>query len=101
MGKVLSADPGVELQVDPQVLRALAGQLDSVASVIKFADVGTKATTAADGLPGSTTQWAAHSVGAHFTQMTTKLAEHVTEMGQACLPAVHQHHQRARSTAAR
>jgi uncharacterized protein YukE len=71
------------MQVDPQILRALAGQVDSVAGVIRSADVGTKATTGADGLPGSTTQWAAHSVGAHFTQMATRLAEDVTKMGQA------------------
>jgi uncharacterized protein YukE len=74
---------GVEMQVDPQILRALAGQVDGVAGVIRSADVGTKATTAADGLPGSTTQWAAHSVGSHFTQMATKLAENVTKVGQA------------------
>ena len=71
------------MQVDPQVLRALSGQVDSVAGVIKSADVGTKATTAADGLPGSMTQWAAHSVGAHFTAMADKLSENVTKMGQA------------------
>jgi uncharacterized protein YukE len=71
------------MQVDPQVLRALAGQVDSVAGVIRSADVGTKATTAADGLPASTTQWAAHSVGQHFTEMATKLADNVTKMGQA------------------
>ena len=71
------------MQVDPQVLRALASQVDSAAGVIKAADVGTKATTAADGLPGSTTQWSAHSVGQHFTTMATKLAENVTKMGQA------------------
>ena len=38
---------------------------------------------AADGLPSSTTQWAAHAVGEHFTQLVTKLADNVTKMGQA------------------
>jgi uncharacterized protein YukE len=71
------------MEVDPQILRALAGQVDSVAGVITSADIGSKATTAADGLPGSTTQWAAHTVGAHFTDMATKLADNVTKMGQA------------------
>lgn len=71
------------MQVDPQILRALAGQVDGVAGVIKTADVGTTVTTAADGLPGSTTQWAAQLVGAHFTAMATTLAENVTKMGQA------------------
>lgn len=73
----------VAVDVDPQILRALAGQVDSAASVIVSADIGPKVTSAADGLPGSTTQWAVHSVGEHFTQMATKLAENVTKMGQA------------------
>ena len=34
-------------------------------------------------LPGSTTQWAAHSVGEHFTTMADELADNVTKMGQA------------------
>jgi uncharacterized protein YukE len=71
------------MQVDPQILRALAGQADSAAGVVASADVGTKAATAADGLPGSTTQWAAHSVGDHFTQMAKALADNVTKMGHA------------------
>ena len=71
------------MQVDPQVLRALAGQADRAAGVITSADVGTKAATAADGLPGSTTQWAAHAVGDHFTQAAKKLADDVAKMGQA------------------
>lgn len=71
------------MQVDPQILRALAGQVDSVAGVIKAADIDTKATTAADGLSGATTQWAAHSVGEHFKTMADMLADNVTKMGQA------------------
>ena len=71
------------MQVDPQVLRALAGQADSVVGVVTSADVGAKAVAAADGLPGSTTQWAAHTVGDHFTQMAKKLSDDVTKMGQA------------------
>lgn len=61
------------MQVDPQVLRALAGQAERVAGVVTSAEVGTKVVTAADGLPGSTTQWAAHTVGDHFTQQAKKL----------------------------
>lgn len=72
------------MQVDPQVLRALAGQADRVAGVVTSADVGTKVVTAADGLPGSTTQWAAHTVGDHFTvQAKKKLVDDVTKMAQA------------------
>ena len=76
-------DRGVQVQVDPQVLRALAGQADRVAGVITTAGVATKAATAADGLPGSTTQWSAHSVGEHFAAMAKNLADDVTKMGQA------------------
>lgn len=69
--------------VNPEVLRALAGQVDAASSTISAAGVGTKTTSAADGLPGSTTQWAARAVGEHFSQMATKLADNVTKMGQA------------------
>lgn len=69
--------------VDPAVLRALAGQTGTASSTISSADVGNKTTSAADGLPGSTTQWAAGTVGEHFSQMATKLADNVTKMGQA------------------
>jgi hypothetical protein len=71
------------MQVDPQVLRALAGQADGAAAVIRSADLSAKAATAADGLPASTTQWAAHSVGEHFRTMANTLAENVTKMGHA------------------
>ena len=71
------------MQVDPQILRALAKQADGAADAISTADVGTKAATAADGLPGSTTQWAAHTVSEHFTQMATQLADNVVRMGRA------------------
>lgn len=71
------------MDVDPQVLRGLAGQADRVSGVITSANVGTKASTAADGLPGSTTQWSAHAVGTHFTTMADQLAHNVAKMGQA------------------
>jgi uncharacterized protein YukE len=71
------------VQVDPHVLRAFAGQVDGVANVITGANLGNAVLTAADGLPSSTTQWAAHAVGEHFTQLATKLADNVTKMGQA------------------
>ncbi len=71
------------MQVDPEVLRAFAGQVDTVAGVITSADIGDKVSTSADALPGSTTQWAAHSVGAHFSAMAAKLAKNVTAMGTA------------------
>ncbi|BBX27449.1 hypothetical protein GCM10009632_39020 [Mycolicibacterium alvei] len=69
--------------VDPEVLRTLASQADAASSTISSADVGSKATSAADGLPGSTTQWAARTVGEHFSNAAIKLADNVTKMGQA------------------
>ncbi len=69
--------------VDPAVLRALAVQAEAASSTIASADVGNKTTSAADGLPGSTTQWAAGTVGDHFSQMAAKMADNVTKMGQA------------------
>jgi hypothetical protein len=71
------------MKVDPQILRALATRADGVGGVVGSADIGSKAATAADGLPGATTQWAAHSVGDHFTRMATQLADNVARMGRA------------------
>ena len=45
--------------VNPDLLRALAGQTEVTSSMISEADAGNKVSTAADGLSGSTTQWAA------------------------------------------
>ena len=69
--------------VDPEVLRAFAGHVDIVSGRITGAAVGPTTTSAADGLPGSTTQWAARSVGAHFTQVADELAQNVARMGEA------------------
>lgn len=69
--------------VDPAVLRAFAGQVNTVAGVISRADIGNEVSTSAAALPGSTSQWAAHSVGAHFSVMAAKLAKNVTTMGTA------------------
>jgi uncharacterized protein YukE len=69
--------------VDPEILRAFSGQVHAASAAITAADLGTTASSAGDGLPGSTTQWAARSVGDHLTSMTTQLAENVAKMGQA------------------
>lgn len=74
---------GVLVLVDPQVLRAFAGHVDVVSETITDAAVGQKVSSAADGLPASTTQWAARSVGEHFTQLADQLAQNVTRMGEA------------------
>jgi hypothetical protein len=51
--------------------------------LIRDADVGTKVATAADGLDGSTTQWAAHLVGAHVKTVAAEIATSVGAMGAA------------------
>jgi hypothetical protein len=71
------------VQVDPEVLRAFAGQVDIASGLIREADVGTKVATAADGLDGSTTQWAAGLVGAHVKQVVDEIAAGVGAMGAA------------------
>jgi uncharacterized protein YukE len=69
--------------VDPQILRSFAAQVDAASASIRAADVEHKTETAADGLPGSTTQWATRAVGQHFAQVAAKLAENVSRMGEA------------------
>ena len=69
--------------VDPEVLRAFAAQVDTASAAIAGLDVGNKATTAADGLPGSTTQWAMRLVGEHVVQQANDIATNVTMMGTA------------------
>ena len=73
----------VEMLVDPQLLREFAGQVNVAATEISKADIGRTVSSAADGLQGSTTQWAVHSVGDHFSQEAAKLATNVTRLGEA------------------
>ena len=69
--------------VDPEVLRAFAAQVDAASAAIHDADVGQMATTAADGLPGSATQWAMRLVGEHLAQQANDIATNITKMGAA------------------
>ncbi|MBB5164141.1 type VII secretion target [Mycobacterium sp. AZCC_0083] len=69
--------------VDPEILRSFAAQVDAAWVSIRTADIGHKTETAADGLAGSTTQWAVRLVGAHLAQTTEKLAKSLTDMGVA------------------
>lgn len=71
------------MEVDPEILRAFAGQVDTASSLIVEADVGNKVSDAADGLPGSTTQWAARLVGEHVGERSVEIATNVGRMGQA------------------
>ena len=69
--------------VDPDVLRAFAGQVDEASGAIRAVDVGHTASMAADGLPGSTTQWAVRLVGEHLTTLSDAIAANVGKMGVA------------------
>lgn len=71
------------MEVDPEILRAFAGQVEIASGRIREADVGNKVATAADGLDGSTTQWAARLVGAHVKEVAERIATEVNEMGTA------------------
>lgn len=69
--------------VDPEVLRAFAAEVDAVAATIGGLDVDGVATTAADGLPGSTTQWAARQVGHHLGLAANDIVKDIENMGHA------------------
>lgn len=69
--------------VDPDVLRAFAGQVDEASGAIRAVNVGLEASAAADGIPGSTTQWAVRLVGEHMTSLSDAIAANVTKMGAA------------------
>lgn len=71
------------LRVDPDVLRAFSDRVAIAANAIREANVGDKAKTAADGLSGSTTQWAVHLVGAHIAQLAENIATNINTMGTA------------------
>lgn len=69
--------------VDPDMLRAFASQVDAVATSIGDLDVGNLSTTSADGLPGSSTQWAAREVGHHLGLAAKDIANDIGAMGSA------------------
>jgi hypothetical protein len=74
---------GVLVLVDPEVLRAFAAQVNSVAATIGGLDVDSVATSAADGLPGSETQWAARQVGHHLGLAARDIVKDIENMGNA------------------
>ncbi|MDA2891645.1 type VII secretion target [Mycolicibacterium sp. BiH015] len=71
------------MMVNPDILRAFAGQVETTSVAIREADVGTKVSTAADGLAGSTTQWAAKLVGTHVGTQVKTIADNIAKMGTA------------------
>ena len=69
--------------VNTEMLHALAEQTNVTSSMITEADVRKKVSSAGDGLPGSTTQWAARLVADHVTQQVDAIAANVAKIGQA------------------
>lgn len=69
--------------VDPEVLKAFAAQVDDAAAALKGLDVAGTATMSADGLPGSTTQWAARQVGHHLGLSATDIVSDIRTMASA------------------
>ena len=71
------------MEVDPEILRAFAGQVDYALAAILGADVGNTVCGAGDDLPGSTTQWAAALIGGHVTDQAGAIAANLADMGDA------------------
>lgn len=71
------------LMVDPEILRAFAGQVEAASATIRDADVGAQVSKSAAGLAGSTTEWAARLVGGHVATHADAIATNVDKMGKA------------------
>lgn len=73
------------MRVDPEILRAFAGQVDSAAADIGAADVGGKTSSAGDALPGSTTQMTRLSPRATTTRTAVRGAGDTFEVADDAL----------------
>lgn len=69
--------------VNPDLLRGFAEQVDAAAAAISGSDLQGKASSAADGLPGSSTQWATRQVGEHLGLAAHDIIKDVSAMGVA------------------
>jgi hypothetical protein len=69
--------------VNPELLRVFAGQVDHATSAMSGINVDGTANGAADGLPGSETQWATRQVGDHVYLAAKDIIDDVTSMGIA------------------
>lgn len=69
--------------VNPELLRGLANEAEEASFAIMNANVRGIASTAADGLSGSTTQWAMRLLGEYMSGQATALAGNVSAMGRA------------------
>jgi hypothetical protein len=64
-------------------LRAFAQQVDAATAAMSAIDLQSTASTAADGLPGSSTQWATRQVGDHVWLAANDIKQRVAGMGVA------------------
>ena len=69
--------------VDPDVLRAFADEVNIAGQTLDGLDVGGVASTSADGLSGSSAQWAARQVGGHLGLAASDIASDIDAMGSA------------------
>lgn len=69
--------------VKPEILRAFNGQVQTASAEIAAEDTGKKVSTAADGLAGSTTQWACQAVGTHVAEVEKSIATTISQEGEA------------------
>ena len=69
--------------VDPELLRAFASQVGVASTAIAETNLGHATASAADGLTGSTTQWAAGLVGEHLGGIISGISAEVAKMGEA------------------
>jgi len=69
--------------VDPELLRGFAQQVDTTTAAMSGSDLQGKVSSAADGLPGSATQWATREVGEHLGLAAHDIIQDVSAMGIA------------------
>jgi hypothetical protein len=69
--------------VNPELLKAFADQVDVATAAMSGSDLQGKASSAADGLAGSETQWAIRQVGEHLGLAAHDLIKEVAAMGIA------------------
>jgi hypothetical protein len=68
--------------VNADLLKDFARQVDVASATLKSTDAALKsASAAADGLPGSETQWIMRQVGDHMSLVVDNIASQVTNMG--------------------
>ena len=69
--------------VNPDLLRGFAAQVDAATAAMSGSDLQGTASSAEDGLPGSSTQWAAREVGEHLGLAAHDIISDVSAMGVA------------------